>query len=158
MAPQLVHFMEIWTGSGNGVFYVAFALASIMAITTLLLPKGAPPPKAALQGAKIADVTAPPVGPDTETSLTSASKAGGVADEGLPAPCPFTPPIIWDEAGDEEDCGGGAAGTGGASRLTWRRGGKWRMAFRTALLALIFSNVSIELGESGLRNLKRILR
>ena len=153
LAPQLVHFMEVWTNSGNGVFYVAFALATTMAITNLSLPKGAEAPRVASKNKNNSNVPAAQagsVGPDMPISVAVTSEAGS-ADGGLPATSSqdhsFSPPIIWDEAArddEEEDDGVG----GEALNLAFRRGGKWRLAFQAALLALIFSNVSIELGKS----------
>ena len=136
LAPQLVHHVEVQTGSGTGVFYVAVALASSMAVVTLLLPEGATPPGAAAKS------DAPRV-PTRERSA--------VIDETGQPPAPPYPqtfePIIWDEAGDDEIGPSLPVSSGGSGGPSGRRGGPWRLPFQAALLALLFSNVSIELGE-----------
>lgn len=133
LAPQLVHFMEVWTHSGTGVFYVAFALASTMAIATMLLPKGAVAPVLVSMASQSSETT---LGGDLQVRDETSNQA------------PSLTPIIWDEADEDYDNDGGVGHLLGNREGPCRKGGKWRLAFQAALLLLIFSNVSIELGES----------
>ena len=124
LAPQLVHFMEMRTGDGTGVFHVAFALAAAVACVTLLMPKGAVPPSAK----------------EAEAADQGQGRPGGEV-----AAAPGLEPIIWDESEDGiiEEPPLLTDQLGGQKQ---KRGGAWRIPFQAALLCLIFSNVSIELG------------
>ncbi len=78
LAPQLVHYVEIATGSGTGVFYAAVLLAASMAVVTFLLPTGAAPPRKAeelsaaskgeARGRMARNLSAPSLGVDLEPS------------------------------------------------------------------------------------------
>ena len=147
LAPQLVHYMEVWTGSGTGVFYVAFTLASSMAVTTLLLPKGAVPPLAlkvpSSGDENLSSLSQLGVDGGEDGMLSAGVEAGVEAGSEVQEAAAALKPIIWDEGGNNSD----ASDEGDDGGRPQMRGGKWRLPFQAALLSLIFSNVAIELGE-----------
>ncbi|GAX81389.1 hypothetical protein CEUSTIGMA_g8820.t1 [Chlamydomonas eustigma] len=131
LAPQLVHFVEVHTGSGTGVYYIATALAGVAAITLLMLPPG-------------------PASPNGQTGpkLSGSLKKAEQASEGSEALAPFQP-IIWDEeeVRDHGNPGLLHSSTAGKEADSRKKDSVfWRMCFQAGLLMLIFANVSIELG------------